>query len=160
MNFTSSQTLRSKVKNFALKSQEQTVLNTKKTYEENIGPVEKQSWEQYWDQMGNNGTWVDHIFIQMTAWLMTLDIMILTTSSQPESPFIHISGNFRTIPANIPGPPLLLGNYTNVHYQSLLENHKEMPKLRNKKKEPKHEKENNETQTKEFILTLDRERKQ
>ena len=47
LNFTSSQTLRSKVKNFALKSQEQTVLNTKKTYEENIGPVEKQSWEQY-----------------------------------------------------------------------------------------------------------------
>ena len=144
--FTSSQNLRLKVKNFALNSQEQAVLNIRKRYEEDIEPVDKQSWGEYWAQMGRNGTWVDHIFIQMTAWFMKLDMMILTTSSRPENPFIHLSGNLRTIPENTSGPPLLLGNYTNVHYQSLLEDNEEKQQGM----------ENNDTKTEEFIFTEDR----
>ena len=56
----------------------------------------------------------------MTAWYMTLDILILTTSSKPENPFILISGHENTTDASNSDPPLLMGNYTNVHYQSLL----------------------------------------
>ena len=56
----------------------------------------------------------------MAAWYMTLDILILTTSSKPENPFIVISGHTNTTHASDSDPPLLLGNYTNVHYQSLL----------------------------------------
>jgi hypothetical protein len=51
---------------------------------------------------------------------MELDILILTTSSLPEHPFIFISGNLNNLPAFASGPSLILGNYTNVHYQSLL----------------------------------------
>ena len=70
--------------------------------------------------MAQDGTWVDHIFVQMIAWYMELDLLIVTTSSQPDNPFIFISGNINNIPAPDSIPPLLLGNYTNVHYQSLL----------------------------------------
>jgi hypothetical protein len=70
--------------------------------------------------MALDGTWVDHIFVQMIAWYMELDLLILTTSSQPENPVIFISGNINNIPAPGSIPPLVLGNYTNVHYQSLL----------------------------------------
>ena len=73
--------------------------------------------------MAQDGTWVDHIFIQMIAWYMELDILILTTSSKPDNPFIFISGNINNIPTFNNRPPLLLGNYTNVHYQSLLPIH-------------------------------------
>jgi hypothetical protein len=70
--------------------------------------------------MANDGTWVDHMFVQVLAWYMELDI--LTTSSQPENPFIVINGNLNNVPQIASGPSLLLGNYTNVHYQSLLPN--------------------------------------
>jgi hypothetical protein len=70
--------------------------------------------------MAEDGTWVDHMFVQMIAWYIKLDIFILTTSSLPGNPFISISGNINKTPGVSNRPPLLLGNYTNVHYQSLL----------------------------------------
>ena len=66
------------------------------------------------------GTWVDSAFIQVTAWYIGLDIQILTTSSKPDNPFIIISGNINNPLEKSGGPPILIGNYTNVHYQSLL----------------------------------------
>ena len=74
------------------------VLNLRTNYKKEIAPADKKTWEEYLDLMGKNGTWVDHIFIQMTAWFMTLDILILTSSSQPENPFIHLSGNTANAP--------------------------------------------------------------
>ena len=71
--------------------------------------------------MGKDGTWVDHIFIQITAYFMALDIKILTTTSRPESPFIIIEGSMIDDNGNSSGPPLHLGNYTNIHYQSVIE---------------------------------------
>ena len=106
--------------NFALQSREQVVLNLRITHEKEIAPVDGKSWKEYWILMGKKGTWVNHIFIQMTAWCMTLDILNLRTASQSENPFIHISGNIRGDPDNNSRPPLILGNYTNVNYQSLL----------------------------------------
>ena len=102
------------------------VTDLTRTYEQEIGRVDNKSWSDYWYNMAQDGTWVDHIFIQMVAWYMELDLLILTTSSQPENPFIFISGNIDNILAPDSIPPLLLGNYTNVHYQSLLLAHREM----------------------------------
>ena len=51
---------------------------------------------------------------------MTLDILILKTSSQPENPFILLIGKTESTPQDNSSPPLILGNYTNVHYQSLI----------------------------------------
>ena len=119
-NFASALNLRLNITTFALESREQAILNLKMKYENEIAPVDKKSWKEYWDQMREKGTWVDHIFIQMTAWFMNLDILILTTSCQPKNPFILISGNIKNTPENISGPDLILGNYTNIHYQSLI----------------------------------------
>ena len=118
--FNGHQSVRTKITNFALKSKDQAITNLRAKYEQVIGPAENKSWNEYWNLMGKDGTWVDHIFIQMTAWYMTLDILILTTSSKPENPFIIISGHKNTTDASNSDPPLLMGNYTNVHYQSLL----------------------------------------
>jgi hypothetical protein len=70
--------------------------------------------------MGQDGTWVDSVFVQLTAWYMGLDIKILTTSSKHENPYIIVTGEINISTASSEGPPFLLGNYTNVHYQSLL----------------------------------------
>ena len=126
--FTGQQSLRSKVKHFATKSRHQAVADLRTEYDQVVGPVDNKSWSDYWNEMAQDGTWVDHIFIQIIAWYMELDILILTTSSKPESPFIFISGNMNNIPAFAPSrPPLLLGNYTNIHYQSLLPIHGPVP---------------------------------
>ena len=53
---------------------------------------------------------LDHMFIQVTAWYTKLDIMILTTSSLPESPFIFICGNIDNTQGTMRGLPMLLGN--------------------------------------------------
>ena len=124
--FTGQQSLRIKVKHFAMKSRHQAVADLRTRYEEVIGPVDNKSWSDYWNEMAQDGTWVDHIFIQVIAWYIELDILILTTSSKPESPFIFISGNINNIPSFNTRPTLLLGNYTNVHYQSLLPNNEPM----------------------------------
>ena len=120
--FYSQECVRRKVTNFALKSQHRMVTDLKRKYEMEIQQVEKISWNEYWIQMAKDGTWVDHMFIQVTAWYTGLDILILTTSSLPESPFIFICGNIDNIQDNFRGPPMLLGNYTNVHYQSIIPN--------------------------------------
>ena len=104
------------MKAYALQSKDQVVSNLRTKYKKEIAPADK----EYWDLMEKNGTWVDHIFIQITAWFMTLDILILTTSSQPENPFIHLIRKTENTPQDNSSPPLILGNYTNVHYQSLI----------------------------------------
>ena len=109
--------LRKKVTNFALEPGNQSIDLLKIRYEKEIGPADSKSWEEYWHQIAIDGTWVDHIFIQMTAWYISLDILILTTSSQPPNPFIVIKGKDND---SVSEPPIILGNYTNVHYQSLL----------------------------------------
>ena len=78
------------------------------------------SWAEYWTHMASDGIWVNHLFIQVTAWYLGLDIKILTTSATPGNNFIFISGNIDKVEEPGPGPPLIIGNYTNIHYQSLL----------------------------------------
>ena len=112
--------VRKKVANFALNSIHNSVTELKTKYESELQSVERKSWKDYWNNMAQNGTWVDHMFVQLTAWYMELDILILTTSSKPDAPFIYISGDIDKTGGQKNGPPILLGNYTNVHYQSLL----------------------------------------
>ena len=117
--FKSSQALRREIKNFALKNKHKTLNDYKTNYETALLNTDR-SWMEYWTDMEKDGTWVDSVFIQVTAWYIGLDIYLLTTSSKPDSPFIVISGNFNNPLTKSEGPPLLIGNYTNVHYQSLL----------------------------------------
>ena len=111
-------TLRRKVKAFALNSKHETIKDYKNNFEK-ILPGEN-SWTDYWEKMGQTGTWVDSSFVQVAAWFIRLDILILTTSSKIENPFIRINGNIESQDEATSEPHMLLGNYTNVHYQSLL----------------------------------------
>ena len=113
-------TLRRKVIDFIKKSKTQRVILFKKQYEETDGPVNKETWHQYWERMGTDKTWVDYWFIQATAWFLQLNIWIVATSSTDNSPYIEVSGNMGD--GNMPcdGPIITLGSKSNVHYQSLL----------------------------------------
>ena len=111
--------VRKKVANFALNSNHNAVTELRTKYESELQPVERKSWKEYWNSMAQNGTWVDHMFVQMSAWYMELDILILTTSSKPDAPFMFICGDINKSGRQKNGPPTVLGNYTNVHYQSL-----------------------------------------
>ena len=117
--FKSPQALRREITNFALNNNHKTINEYKNTYETALHNTDK-TWIDYWVHMERDGTWIDSVFIQVTAWYIGLDIKILTTSSKPENPFIVISGNINNPLVNSGGPPILIGNYTNIHYQSLL----------------------------------------
>ena len=92
----SQQALRRQVKNFALKSAHKTIHDYKTNYEAILKETDE-TWNDYWDNMGHDGTWVDSVFVQLTAWYIGLDIKILTTSSKPENPYIIVTGDINCI---------------------------------------------------------------
>ena len=47
-------------------------------------------------------------------------MMIVTTQSTPENPYLYISGNKENMDIPCPGVPLLIGSQLDLHYQSLL----------------------------------------
>ena len=71
--FNGQEWLRRKVTNFALKARHKAISDLKTKYEKELQQVERRSWMEYWSHMAQDGTWVDHIFVQMTAWFMGLD---------------------------------------------------------------------------------------
>ena len=92
----------------------------KTQYQETDFIVNKETWEQYWNRMAIDRTWVDYWFIQATAWYLQLNIWIVATSSTDNSPYIEISGNLGDGIMPCDGPIITLGTKSNVHYQSLL----------------------------------------
>ena len=112
--------LRREVTKFIKKSEIQRIVKFRAQYEETDGAANKEPWDEYWERMERNKTWVDYWFIQATAWYLQLDMWIITTSSTDRSPYIEISGNLEE--GGIPSerPILILGTKSNCHYQSLL----------------------------------------
>ena len=101
--------LRRKVKNFVMKSKTERVILFKKQFEETDGLVNKESWNQYWDRMTTDKTWVDYWFIQATSWYLQLNIWIVATSSTDTNPYIEISGNLELGSISCDGPIITLG---------------------------------------------------
>ena len=86
-----------------------------------IGAYEfHQTWEQYWRAMFVVNTWVDSIFIQVAAIYLQLNIEILSSTATPDQPFLQINGNRTDLASASSGPTITIGNYSNVHYQSLV----------------------------------------
>ena len=112
--------LRKEVRNFIMKSKTERVKLFKVQYEQTDGPVNNETWEQYWVRMVTDKTWVDYWFIQATAWFLQLDMWIITTSSTSNSPYIEISGNLEEGGLSVNRAILILGTKSNSHYQSLL----------------------------------------
>ena len=111
------QMLREKVTHFSLTSRNRAICNLRNKYNEQYHAADNISWTDYWNEMAKEGIWVNHLFVQVTAWYLNLDIQILTTSATPTCPFIYIYGDINKPDEPARGPPVLIGNYTNVHYQ-------------------------------------------
>ena len=80
-----------------------------------------ENWNQYWMKMSRDREWVDAIFVQATAWYLYSDIILIpSATATQEQPFFTISGNYISETVACPGPPLLLGYNSNLHYQSVL----------------------------------------
>ena len=112
--------LRKEIGNFMMQSRHSKIQIYKEKYEAVLAMIDDRSWQEYWELMSRNYEWVDYIFIQATAWYLNHDILIITTASTDDHPYLTISGNI--VDENIPcqGVPLTIGSKLNVHYQSLL----------------------------------------
>ena len=98
-------------------SKSETIQKYKLAYEEVVASIDKKTWEEYWEIMIRNYEWVDYIFIQSTAWYLGHDILIVTTTSMENKPFITISGNLVDENIPCPGIALVIGSKSNIHYQ-------------------------------------------
>ena len=112
--------LRIALKKFMITSSEDAVRKLKSNYEEILAPIDGLSWNKYWDSMSNTYTWVDHPFIQGMAWFINHDIMITTTTSSKDRPYVKISGNLLNESIPCGGTPLILGCKSDIHFQSLI----------------------------------------
>ena len=115
--------LRSAVKKFILSSNHKTIKEFKQQFENVVTAVDGIQWIQYWEKMSTNYEWVDYTFIQSTAWFLNHDILIITTSSRQQDPYMRIQGNPSGENASSCFPPLIMGCKSNSHYQSLLPSH-------------------------------------
>ena len=112
--------IRNAVCDFMLNVNHPCIETFRHSYMANEYPVSRISWNDYWFAMRQNNVWVDYKFIQGTAWYLSQDIMIVTTKSTPENPYIYISGNKKTMSIPCVGVPLLIGSELDWHFQSLL----------------------------------------
>ena len=112
--------LRKAIYMFMTNSKHQTVQQYKRRYTEILAILDNRNWREYWEVMVRNYEWVDYIFIQSAAWFLGHDIIIVTTTSTEEHPYITISGNLVDEYIPCQGIPLTIGSKSNVHFQSLL----------------------------------------
>ena len=108
------------VRNFVFVSKHEKVVNMKRSYEEGPALADNISWNRFWNRMLQSRQEVDAAFVQGTAWLLQIDIYITSNTSNERNPFTITSGNINDENIRTSGAPLLIGNKTNVHYQSLL----------------------------------------
>ena len=92
----------------------------KRQYIEVLATLDNKTWTEYWEVMLRNYEWVDYIFIQSVAWFLRHDIIIISTTSTEDHPYITISGNLIDEMVPCQGIALTIGTLSNVHYQLLL----------------------------------------
>ena len=113
--------LRNAVANFMLSSNHPKIRTYKERYERNDGS--EVSWNALWNMMRNPSKWADQNFMQGTAWLLGVDIMILNSKSiNGIINFNKFSGNLEEedVPSIV--PPMTIGYRTRCHFQSILPN--------------------------------------
>merc|ERR1711983_38373 len=80
-------------------------------------------WDVYWgpNHLMKPTIWVDAASVQVTAWFLGMDLLIVSDSSNSQDPFTRVHSSFDDVP-NDSTKEILLGAKTDVHYQSLLPN--------------------------------------
>ena len=112
--FTSHDELRERVCQLAVRAELQVIKEMRKHW------VQREPWSAYWERMKRNKVWADHPFIQVTAWLLERDIFVVMDSATPKNLFMTFSGSREGREKPCPQAPLLVGNDSNQHFQSLL----------------------------------------
>ena len=112
--------LRIAVKNFIQNTDHPNAILFRSNYQNKVASINNETWDQYWQKMTQDKVWADYIFIQVTAWFLKHDIMIITTSNTEENPVMIISGNINDESTPCPNATLTIGSKSNIHYQSLL----------------------------------------
>ena len=112
--------LRQQVHRFMVSCTDPKIQEFKRRYEAIISVIDNRCWNEYWQVMIRNYEWADYIFIQFTAWFLSYDIYIVTSTSTERHPYITISGNINDESLPSPEIPLLIGSKSQVHFQSLL----------------------------------------
>ena len=110
--------VRNAVCDFMMYNEHPSVTAFKQSCNENEYQMSRVSWSDYWHAMRQHKVWVDYKFIQGTAWYLNNDIMLVTTGSTPENPYIFISGNIEDKNIPSPGVPMLIGSQLDLHFKS------------------------------------------
>ena len=78
-------------------------------------------WDTYWgpDHMMRSFVWVDAAAVQVSAWFLGMDLLILSNSSNHQSPLTRICSSYDDI-VDGARKEILIGARTDSHYQSLL----------------------------------------
>ena len=131
--------LRNAVCDFMLNISHPCIEMFRHSYIVNEFQINRISWDDYWFAMRQNKIWVDYKFIQGTAWYLSHDIIIVTTKSTLQNPYLYISGNKEDMKIPCTGVPLLIGSQLDWHFQSLLPEREDMnedtfPPLRSRNK--------------------------
>ena len=113
---------RRRVAMFMLSSTSSSVLNYKARYERIAMPITKQTWTEYWNFMMRRFSWADSHFVQGTAYMLGIDIWIVTTKSKSTNPYTKSLSDLNDPQSPGIAPPLILGLKGECHYQSLLPN--------------------------------------
>ena len=118
---------RRRVAEFMLTSRNPSVLNYKARYERIAMPLIKKTWLEYWNFMMERYTWADTHFVQGTAFMLGIDVWIVTTKSKSNNPYTKTLSDMNT-PQN-PGiaPAMILGLKGECHYQSFLPTEENIP---------------------------------
>ena len=108
---------RKAIRNYVFNSHDTRISEIKNNY--NVAKsagVYSESWYQYWQGMMKEGKWADVFFVQATAVFLNMDLKIVDTACNEESPFYIIKAK----EASAPLATLSIGLVTNIHYQSLI----------------------------------------
>ena len=126
---------RRRVATFMLSSTNSSVLNYKTRYERIAKPINKQTWTEYWTFMMSRFSWADSHFVQGTAYMLGIDIWIVTTKSKSTNPYTKSLSDLNDPQSPGIAPSLILGLKGECHYQSLLPTEENLPADVNRGKE-------------------------
>ena len=118
---------RRRVATFMLSSTNSSVLNYKTRYERIAKPINKQTWTEYWTFMMSRFSWADSHFVQGTAYMLGIDIWIVTTKSKSTNPYTKSLSDLNDPQSPGIAPSLILGLKGECHYQSLLPTEENIP---------------------------------
>ena len=113
---TDSKKLRLSICNFALNSKEEKVM----TLRQNWDKVSSTSWNDFFKKIKVVGVWVESPIPEIAALYLNRDMHIISQGHNEENPYTYLNGQRNEQTNEYESTPILLYNYVEQHFQSLL----------------------------------------